>query len=382
MTIGIVITFIIIIISLLYYFLKKSNNKNKASEKLSICSFTEEPLTVINEDDQVTCLLCLKNKNFCAGKMNGLISVYSHEDFSRLVLIEENYEPITSLSELRDNTILTSSSDGTLRKIKLLINDDENKKRKKKYIVEFVFFTNQVFIVKGIQLYNSDDILSSNINKELILWKLADKNELDLYKVNKTLLNNEYVYDILPINENLFMTSGDSLRCWDVKKYESIKKLNYNSRSNSLYKLNEDLVGILLKKLTDILIFNTKDLIDVKVFSLSNFMLTSLKSLSNNTILVGIYDDKKKESYINQYELNINELKKENEEKIDYNNLKLLYIKSEQVNYNENDPYFEEFNWVRINVIEEVDDLIVIGGGGEEKLKKVGKLIVFEKNEI
>ena len=314
--------------------------------------------------------------------MNGLISVYSHEDFSRLVLIEENYEPITSLSELRDNTILTSSSDGTLRKIKLLINDDENKKRKKKYIVEFVFFTNQVFIVKGIQLHNSDDILSSNINKELILWKLADKNELDLYKVNKTLLNNEYVYDILPINENLFMTSGDSLRCWDVKKYESIKKLNYNSRSNSLYKLNEDLVGILLKKLTDILIFNTKDLIDVKVFSLSNFMLTSLKSLSNNTILVGIYDDKKKESYINQYELNINELKKENEEKIDYNNLKLLYIKSEQVNYNENDPYFEEFNWVRINVIEEVDDLIVIGGGGEEKLKKVGKLIVFEKNEI
>ncbi len=59
---------------------------------------------------------------FLYGQMNGLISIYNNKKkFLFYNIIIEHCEPITSLSELNDNTILISSADGTLRKIRLLI---------------------------------------------------------------------------------------------------------------------------------------------------------------------------------------------------------------------------------------------------------------------
>ena len=45
-------------------------------------------------------------------------------------------------------------------------------KRKKsftKIIIEFVLYTNEVFILKGIKMHNSNDIISCNLSKEFIL---------------------------------------------------------------------------------------------------------------------------------------------------------------------------------------------------------------------
>ena len=61
----------------------------------------------------------------------------------------------------------------------------------------------------------------------------------------------------MQINDNIFITSGESLLlCWDTN-YEMIKKLEYKCKGNNcLYKINDEFTGILLENNGDILLFN------------------------------------------------------------------------------------------------------------------------------
>ena len=372
-----IISFMIISLFTLIYWIIEYINKKRKLKNLSDYSFSNSPHKILKEEDHVICFLFLKTGYFLSGQMNGMISVYNYKDFNIFALILEHCEPITSLFEMNDGKILTSSADGTLKKIRLLFNNDN--KKNKKYLVEFVFFKNREFIFKSIQMKNSDDILSSNLEKELILWKKTE-NEIELYKINKILLKDEYVQDIYQINEKIFITCGESLLCWDVNNYESIKKLKYESKgNNSIYKINEDLTGIFLKKRGDILLFNNNELIGVKIINISEFSLTSLKSLKNKTILVGIFDEKNKKSFINQYILNLEMQNTQKEKSVVFNKTEMIKIKEEEVNYTDNDFYFGEFNWSRINIIEEIDNFVFLGVGGQEKLKNFGKLIIYNK---
>ena len=375
----IIITFIIISICLILFWILDYFNKKNKLNKLSKYSFNNIPKKILKEEDHVTCLLCLKNGYILSGQMNGMISVYSLKDLKPIVLIIEHCEPISSLYELNDGTILTSSADGVLIKIKLFLNEDNS--RTKKYLVEFVFYTNKEFIFKSIQMNNSDDIISCSISKELILWK-KNENDFELYKVHKILLKDEIVWDIFQINKNIFITSGENIQCWDVKNYESIKKLNYNCKgNNSIYKLSDELTGIFLKAKGNILIFNNDDLIGLKIINLTEYSLSSLKLLNNKVIIVGIFDEKNKQSYINQYILNKEYQQLAKEQKNDSNKLEMIKIKSEEVNFADDDYYFKEFNWSRINAIEQMNDFVFLGIGGQENMKNTGKLIIFQENK-
>ena len=335
--------------------------------------FSKPPIKILKEEDHVTCFLCLLNKDFISGQMNGMISYYSGKNYQAILLIIEHCEPITSLFQLYDQTILTSSADGTMKKIKMLLNNNN----KKKYLVEFVFYTNREFIFKSIQLKNSDDILSCNIGKEFILWRKNKNDDNPLYKVEKILLNNEYIRDILQINDNIFITSGESLLlCWDTN-YEMIKKLEYKCKGNNcLYKINDEFTGILLENNGDILLFNNNILNGIKIFNLSLSSLTCLKSLDNNIIAVGIFDNKNLNNFINQYIIykknNLNENNKNNE-------IEFIKIKSENIYYNSNNSIYEEKNWQRINTIDKMDNNIILGFGGIENLKNFGSLMIFKK---
>ena len=369
---GIILSFIIIGISIiLYIFFKLSYDKDKEMKKenkkilselniKNLCSFNKTPFKILKEEDHVISFLCLKNKDFLSGQMNGMISYYNGKTYHAIILIYEHCAPVTSLLQLHDETILTSSADGTMRKIKILLNNNNNKK----YLVEFVFYTNREFIFKSIQLKNNNDILSCNISKELILWKKNKNDDYPLYKVEKILLNNEFVRDILQINDNTFITCGDSLQCWSTNNYEPIKKLIYNCKGyNSLYKINDEYTGIFLQKDGDILLFNNKTLSETKILNLTSSSLTCIKPLSNQIIIMGIFDPKNKRSIINQYILSSkNKLNKDKNNEIELINLKTEYIDN---------------NWQRINVIDEIDDKIFFGFGGEIDKKFFGQIIIF-----
>ena len=98
--------------------------------------------------------------------------------------------------------------------------------------------------------------------------------------------------------------------------------------------------------------------------------MTSLKLLTNNTILVGIFDEKDKKSFINQYILETNKEKMKDEK----GKINMIKIKEEKVNFTEDDFYFNEFNWSRINTMYEIDNLVFLGIGGQEKTRNFGKL--------
>ena len=368
---GIILSFLIIGISIILYIIlnysydKEKDKIKKILSELNIknlYSFNKSPFKILKEEDHVTSFLCLKNKDFLSGQMNGMISYYNGKTYHAIILIYEHCAPITSLFQLHDGTILTSSADGTMKKIRILLNN--NNENNKKYLIEFVFYTNQEFIFKSIQLKNNDDILSCNISRELILWKKNEKDDYPLYKVDKILLNNEYIRDILQINNEIFLTCGESLQCWNTN-YELIKKLLYNCKgNNSLYKINDEYSGILLEKDGNILLFNNKTLSETKILNLTSFSLTCIKELPNQIIIIGIFDAKNKKSIISQYILN--NKKRSNEDK--NNEPALINLKTEYV----------DGNWQRINIIDEIDDKIFLGFGGEKDNKYFGQIIIFD----
>ena len=59
----------------------------------------------------------------------------------------------------------------------------------------------------------------------------------------------------------------------------------------------------------------------------------------------------------------------------------MVLIKSNEFNYNTNDNNLREYNWSRINAIEQTDNYVILGIGGLENKKDVGKLIFFQKNK-
>ena len=260
---GIIIVFIVIIISIIlhyYYLIKEQSNKK---DKLY-------PIKILDEEDHVTCFLIFlfnKKKYFLSGQINGMISFYNGETYKPTILILEHCEPITSLFNLNDNRILSSSADGTMKKIKIL----NEKRNSKNYLVEFVFYTNKEFIFKGIQINSLDDIISCNISKELILWKKNINNDNPLYKVEKILINDEYVRDIFQINENIFISTGETLQCWDINNgYKNIKKLLYSCKGNNcIYKINKKFTGILMQNDGNILLFDNNELNGIKKIKLS-----------------------------------------------------------------------------------------------------------------
>ena len=59
----------------------------------------------------------------------------------------------------------------------------------------------------------------------------------------------------------------------------------------------------------------------------------------------------------------------------------MIKIKSEEVNFVDDDYYFKEFNWSRVNAIEQMNDFVFLGIGGQENMKNTGKLIIFQENK-
>ena len=387
----VIITFIIIGLSIIiFYFFQIFNNQNKDIDNknkfknkdsssnniitnqkiisefnLKPYSFSKPPFKILKEEDHITCFLNLSNKDFLLGQMNGMISYYNGVSYKPILLILEHCVPVTSLFQLHDQTILTSSADGTMRKIKILLNSS----RPKKYLVEFVFYTNKEFIFKSIQMKNNDDIISCNISKELILWKKNKNDDYPLYNVEKILLNGEYVQDLLQINENIFITSGDALQFWNCSNYKLYKRLLYRCKgNNSLYKINEDFTGVLLENDGELLLINNNTLEESKIYNLTNLSLTCLKFIDDNIMCVGTFDSKNRKSFIKQY------LFCKNNKESDINNydIKFIEIKSEIID-NSGDYNFSEKNWIRINIINKIGDKIILGLGGEENNKNFGQ---------
>ena len=134
------------------------------------------------------------------------------------------------------------------------------------------------------------------------------------------------------------------------------------------------------EKFNELIWLNNNNLIDEKIINLSEYSLSTLKLLSNNIIVVGIFDEENKRSFINQYRFNIETQKLVTEKTKDFKQLEIILIKTSEFNCT-NNIISKESNWSRINAIEQTDDHVIFGIGGQENKKEIGKLIIYQKNK-
>ena len=92
--------------------------------------------------------------------------------------------------------------------------------------------------------------------------------------------------------------------------------------------------------------------------------MTCIKELPNQIIIIGIFDAKNKKSFISQCILNNKKISNEDKN----NEPAIINLKTEYV----------DGNWQRINIIDEIDDKIFLGFGGEKDNKYFGQIIIFD----
>ena len=145
-------------------------------------------LTIKEYENSVFSILEINTSIFAVGFLNGEIDIYEKNDINFLFSIEEHNSRINNMFLLKEpNTILTSSFDYTMKKIKII-------EEKKTYIIEFIFDGYNNIIYKGIEIYN-DYILSISFGGEIVIWsKITNKNYLN---INKHIIENEELYDII-----------------------------------------------------------------------------------------------------------------------------------------------------------------------------------------
>ena len=312
----------------------------------------------VKELNNTICSLLEINKGFfVCGFLFGEIDVYDCNSLSCLFCILEHKSRINSMTLLKDKAILTSSFDYTMKKIRISTVD-------KTYYVEFVFDDFDGVIYKGIELPNNN-IVTISFGGKLSIWEKSPERDYNIIKKQEVV--DEELYDVISLNDNEYALSTDTcLRFFNVDTYQninSIYNLNFAMKNNNLAKINENLLGILMKKelgLIDIknkmLLFkiavNGGKLETINVLFKDDSLLVVLSNNSNKNISKLIY---------RQYDTNDNKLE----------------LKSERV-----DSYKKKTDkdYSRVNALLQLrNGNIVTGVSGLEEQKPVGIISVLER---
>ena len=263
-----------------------------------------EGMTKINSmkfENGISCLLDVSKPIFAAGNLIGDIKIIEKQTYKEIQTIKEHNGTINSLFKLHDKSILSSSADRTMKKIRLS-NDFL------KYTVEFVFNGYDNYIFKGIELFNRK-IISCSWDDKLYLWVVgSNKQYINTMKFNE----NQRVEDILEISKDKFSSVSESeIKIWNsnnMSQLHSIKLPRGILTPNSLCKLND---SILIS-----IFYHTIHIIDLVSFSLISSIsmdqgnLSCITKLNDGSFLIAedINTDSYCIFYLKQYLLEGDEL--------------------------------------------------------------------------
>ena len=321
-----------------------SINKNKFTIRLTLKEYNNTVYSLVEVDnDYVAC-----------GFLNGEIDIYKINNFGLFLNINEHKARVNHLSLLKDKCILSTSFDYTMKKIKLI-------PKNKNYLVEFIFDLYENIIYKGIELINSNEIVSISFNGKVSFW---NRKSYKNYGLTKEIKFNEELFDVIELkNKNeLAISTDENLKFIYIKTHKNICTLNnlkFIHKKNNLISLNSDYLGILLKTEIGIIDINSKKLI-YRIELNQNFGKGEIIfNRGDNRIIVGmtideceiiklimknyIFDGKKKLKFISEKESNI--FKKDEED----------YLKI-------------------TDLIELKNDIIVFGSSGKEGDKLCGNI--------
>ena len=332
-------------------------------------------LTIKEYENSVYSLLGINSSIFAIGFLNGEIDIYDTNDINCLFSIVEHNSRINNLSLLKEpNTILSSSFDYTMKKIKIL-------PEKKTYVIEFIFDGYNNIIYKGIELSN-DHIISISFGGEISIWnKMTNKAYL---RGKKTIIENEELYDIIEINNKLIAISTDeSLHFFSINNNKNefliqnkkITDLEFKQRNNMVM-INNNILGLLLKNEIGLVnVIHKQIMSKINIYEGKPETITLLK---NKTILISACN------------YNFKDYDEETEDKNGKNSTnknKIIFMQYELVNNGlmfllkkeEDSDKINSKDYCRITAVSEFSNgIIVFSTSGMEDNKICGSISAFD----
>ncbi len=311
-------------------------------------------LKIKESNNTVCCILEIKEKIFAIGFLLGEIDVYDVNYLNCLFTIFEHKSRVSNMFLLQDKSILTSSFDYTMKKIKINSNNS--------YVVEFVFYASRNYIYKGIELINSD-IISISFKGNINIFKKQQQNHYKHYKEHE--IANEEIYNVIELipNKELAFSTDECLRFFSIDTYQNIGNVHLLefAKGNNMVHFNKKLLAVLLKH--EIGLVNIEERQCVAKCSLGNLGKPEcICYLKDNSILVGISNNKYENIQFSfkQYFVKMNKLK-------------LISERIEDIHKKNKDDY------CRItSLIELKNRILVYGTAGLEDYKLVGNISIID----
>ncbi len=337
--------------------LKNDSNKkkNKLIRDLNVNEFRPKSsnLKIKESNNTVCCILEVKDNIFAIGFLLGEIDVYNVNYLNCLFTILEHKSRISNMFLLKDKTMLTSSYDYTMKKIK--VNNTS-------YIVEFTFNSSKNFIYKGIELVNND-IISISFKGNINIFKRQKSNYYVSYKEHE--IANEEIYNVIELvpNKEIAFSTDECLRFFSIDTYQNIGNVHLLefAKGNNMIHINKSILAILLKH--DIGLVNILHRQCIFKCSLGNLGKPEcICYLKDNTLLVAMSNNKyeKIQFLFKQYSIKMNKLK-------------LTSEKMEEITKKKKDDH------CRItSLIELKNRVIVYGTAGFEEYKLVGNISIID----
>lgn len=337
--------------------LKNDSNKkkNKLIRDINVNEFRPKSsnLKIKESNNTVCCILEVKDNIFAIGFLLGEIDVYNVNYLNCLFTILEHKSRISNMFLLKDKTMLTSSYDYTMKKIK--VNNTS-------YIVEFTFNPSKNFIYKGIELVNND-IISISFKGNINIFKRQKSNYYVNYKEHE--IANEEIYNVIELvpNKEIAFSTDECLRFFSIDTYQNIGNVHLLefAKGNNMIHINKSTLAILLKH--DLGLVNILHRQCIFKCSLGNLGKPEcICYLKDNTLLVAMSNNKyeKIQFLFKQYSIKMNKLK-------------LTSEKMEEITKKKKDDH------CRItSLIELKNRVIVYGTAGFEEYKLVGNISIID----
>jgi WD40 repeat protein len=312
----------------------------------------------IKEADNTVCsMLEVRDNIFACGFLLGQIDVYDVNYLYCLLTIYEHKSRVSNMVLLKDKSILTSSFDHTMKKIRITNNNS--------YIVDYVFSSLKNVVYKGIELNNSD-IVSISFRGNIDIFKKNDKNNNYSNLLSHEIANEE-IYNVIELSNNkeIAFSTDECLRFFSIDSYQNIGNVHLLefAKGNNMISINKNIMAILLKHHLGLVNISQRQCI----------FKTSLGEvgkpecffyLKDNTILVGMSNNQKENK-------NIEFIFKQYNTKM--NKCKLIAEKMEIINKIKKDDYC-----IIITMIELKNGVIAYGTAGFEEFKLVGNISIID----
>ena len=287
----------------------QKKNENKAiirDQNISEYKPNGSALKIKEANNTICSMLEVRDNIFACGFLLGHIDVYDVNYLNCLLTINEHKSRVSNMVLLKDKSILTSSFDRTMKKIRITNNNS--------YAVDYVFDTLKNFVYKGIEITNNDII------------SISFKGNLDIFRKNENSDNystfysheiaNEEIYNVIELNQNkeLAVSTDECLRFFSIDAYQNIGNVHLLefAKGNNLISINKNMIAVLLKH--HIGLVNISQRQCISKISLGEIGKTECFCLlKDNTILIGISNNEKENKNIEfmfkQYGVKINKCK-------------------------------------------------------------------------